>query len=318
MPEDAPILTLAVPCRTDEPSLARTLAVARAAVDGLGQGQPIELLVCINGPNGAASAALRDVRTFARDAGAPLTERSVDGTGLAPLPRAAAPLTVAALLLGRAGKPLAWNVLRQQARGPIAIFFDADVWFAPDAFRLLLDALATAPHAALASGKTTCAPRPRAFERIMAAPYGVDFPNLSPQLYAARVAALPPAMPEDLIEPERWLEFVLGCNRIVRVPAARVVVRLPGTLPDFFRQRIRIEMGKVQLARQYPELAARGAPQPRARAALASLGPGGLARLAAYLGLRSAAHAAAWWRYRRGATADIWRQAATTKRWDLV
>src|SRR5439155_907325 len=88
-------------------------------------------------------------------------------------------------------------------------------------------------------------------------------------------------------------------------PIAWNAVRLPGTLPDFFRQRIRIEMGKVQLARQYPELAARGAPQPRARAALASLGPGGLARLAAYLGLRSAAHAAAWWRYRRGATAGI-------------
>src|SRR5437870_4558414 len=183
--------------------------------------------------------------------------------------------------------------------------------------RTLAAALAS-PQAALASAKTTCAPRAGIFEGIMAAPYGVDFPNLSPQLYAARVAALPPAMPEDLIEPERWLELVLGCNRIVRVPAARVAVRLPGTLADFFRQRIRIEMGKVQLARQYPELAARGAPQPRARAALASLGPGGLVRLAAYLGLRSAAHAVAWWRYRRGATAGIWRQAATTKRWDLV
>src|SRR5439155_1729508 len=179
----------------------------------------------------------------------------------------------------------------------------ADVSFAPDVFALLLGALAASPRAALASAKTTCAPRAGLFEGIMAAPYGVDFPNLSPQLYAARVAALPPAMPEDLIEPERWLELVLGCYRIVRVPAARVAVRLPGTLPDFFRQRIRIEMGKVQLARQYPELAARGAPQPRARAALASLGPGGLVRLAAYLVLRSAAHAVAWWRYRRGATA---------------
>ena len=103
-----------------------------------------------------------------------------------------------------------------------------------------------------------------------------------------------------------------------RFPRPAIDNQVLGTLPDFFRQRIRIEMGKVQLARQYPELAARGAPQPRARAALGSLGPGGLARLAAYLGLRSAAHAVAWWRYRRGATAGIWRQAATTKRWDLV
>jgi hypothetical protein len=149
----------------------------------------------------------------------------------------------------------------------------------------------------------------------MAAPYGVAFPNLSPQLYAARVAALPGAMPEDLIEPERWLELVVGREQIVHAPAAEVAVRLPGTLPDFFRQRIRIEMGKVQLARQYPGLAARGAPQPRARAAVESLGPAGLARLVAYLGLRSAAHVVAWWRYRRGATAGIWRQAPTTKSW---
>ena len=318
MPEHASLLTLAVPCRTDEPALARTLAVARAAVGGLSQAPPIELLVCLNGPDAAASVALRDLRTFAREAGVPLTEAVVDGAGPAPLPPAGGPLTMAALLLGRAGKPLAWNVLRQQARGPIVIFFDADVWFAPDAFALLLDALAAAPAAALASGKTTCAPRPRAFERIMAAPYGVDFPNLSAQLYAARVGALPAVMPEDLIEPERWLELVVGGDRLVRVPEARVAVRLPATLADFCRQRIRIEMGKVQLAREYPVLGARGAAQPRARAALGSLGAADTVRLGLYLAMRSAAHAVAWWRYRRGATAGIWRQAVTTKRWDVA
>jgi hypothetical protein len=152
----------------------------------------------------------------------------------------------------------------------------------------------------------------------MAAPYGVDFPNLSPQLYAARLAALPAVMPEDLIEPERWLELTVGRERVVRVPAARVAIRPPGTLADFFRQRIRIEMGKVQLGREYPGLGARGAPQPGARAALASLGAAGGARLAAYLALRGVAHAVAWWRYRRGETAGVWRQAATTKRWDPV
>ena len=79
----------------------------------------------------------------------------------------------------------------------------------------------------------------------MAVPYGVDFPNLSPQLYAARVAPRCPAtMPEDLLEPERWLELTVGARRIVRAPGAEVVVRLPATLRDFFRQRIRIEMGE--------------------------------------------------------------------------
>ena len=41
-------------------------------------------------------------------------------------------------------------------------------------------------------------------------------------------------------------------------------------------------------------------------------------RDAAYLALRSAAHAVAWWRYRRGRTAGVWRQAASTKRWDAA
>src|SRR5437773_1024289 len=312
------LVTLAVPCRSDEPALGRTLAAALASWRHVPESAThgLEVLVCLNGAD--ARRPREALLAFARAAGVPLAEidlERADGAGLAP---PASALTVAALVTRRAGKAIAWNALRRRAHGTLALFVDADVSFAPDAFALLLGALAASPHAALASAKTTCAPRAGLFEGIMAAPYGVDFPNLSPQLYAARVAALPPAMPEDLIEPERWLELVLGCNRIVRVPAARVAVRLPGTLPDFFRQRIRIEMGKVQLARQYPELAARGAPQPRARAALASLGPAGLARLAGYLGLRSAAHAVAWLRYRRGATAGIWRQAATTQEWDAA
>jgi hypothetical protein len=195
------------------------------------------------------------------------------------------------------------------------LFLDADVVFAPGTFGLLLDALAGHPAAALASARTRCAPRPGFFEHVMAAPYGVDFPNLSPQLYAARVAELPLAIPEDLLDPEHWLELTLGHERIVRVPGAQVTVRLPATLGDFFRQRIRIEMGKVQLAHEYPGLDRRGAPQPGARTVVAALGPAGTARLAAYLGLRAVAHAIAWWRYRRGRRGDLWPQPGTTKQW---
>src|SRR5439155_16668619 len=89
MPEPAPTLTLAVPCRTDEPALARTLEAARAALDAAGQGA-VELLVCINGPAPAASAALRDVAGFARAVQAPFAAVAVDGAGPAPLPLAAA------------------------------------------------------------------------------------------------------------------------------------------------------------------------------------------------------------------------------------
>src|SRR5262249_11084252 len=161
-----------------------------------------------------------------------------------------------------AGKAIAWNVLRARARGTCTVFADADVSFTPDAVGRLLGALEAAPHATLASAKTTCAARPGIFEAIMAAPDGVDFPHLPAQLYAARTARLPRTVPDGLIEPGRWLELVVGRGAIVRVAEARVVVGLPGTLGDFFRQGIRIEMGKVQLAREFPGLDARGAQQP--------------------------------------------------------
>jgi len=312
------LVTLAIPCRTDEPALGRTLAAAlaswRRAPEAATHG--LEVVVCLNGEGGARPRA--DLHAFAAGEGTTLIEVDADAAVAPPPAAPAGPLTVVALATRRAGKPIAWNLLRRHARAPMVIFADADVAFTPDAFALLLAALADAPAAALASAKTTCAPRPGLFEGIMAAPYAVDFPNLSAQLYAARLAALPGAMPEDLIEPERWLELVLGRNRIVRVPAARVAVRLPGSLADFFRQRIRIEMGKVQLAREYPGLAACGAPQPRLAAALGSLDGSARGRLAVYLALRSAAHAVAWWRYRRGQTAGIWRQAASTKSWDAA
>jgi hypothetical protein len=310
------LVTLAVPCRSDEPALERTLDAALASWRHAAQASShrLEVLVCVNGDR--ADEPRRALRAFATRTDAPLAELDLDAAESGSLPALTAPLVVAGLFTRRVGKSHAWNILRVRARAPVALFMDADVSFGREVFGRLLDALARHPEAALASGKTTCAPRPGTFETVMAAPYGVDFPNLSPQLYAARLTALPAALPEDLLEPEHWLELTLGHQAIARVPEAHVEVRLPGTLADFFRQRVRIEMGKVQLARQYPRLLGRGAAQPGARAALVSLGARGTARLAVYVGLRGVAHAIAWWRYRRGRTADVWRQAVTTKRWD--
>jgi hypothetical protein len=306
-----PVVTLAVPCRTDEPDLGRTLDDAWARCDEAGVAATT--IVCLNGTGLDDCAARRALETGARRTGRRI--RSVD------LDRDDDPggdpeaEEILVLRTVRAGKAIAWNALRARLGTPLVVFLDADVALGPGAVARLLEALGRHPTAILASPKTACAPRPTAFERIMAAPYGVDFPNLSGQLYAARVAGLPQRMPEDLIEPERWLELEVGSERMVREPAARVIVRLPGTLRDFYRQRIRIEMGKVQIERDYPALGARGNPQPRLRTAVRSLSLPDLGRLAIYLALRESAHVLARRRYGRRPTSAVWIQAASTKEW---
>ena len=303
-------VALAIPCRTDEPALGRTLDAAWRRLAEAGEAAA-PTLVCLNGADAAGSRAWRDVEQVA--AAASRRARLVDVDASPDVATNGDDVTV--LATRRVGKAIAWNVLRTHARAEVVVFLDADVELGPDAIGLLLRALAATPEAVLASPKTGCAARPTAFERIMAVPYEIDFPNLSGQLYAARRAGLPATMPEDLIEPERWLELVVGRARVVRDPSARVVVRLPGTLADFYRQRIRIEMGKVQLATAYPGLTARGNRQPRLRVALRGLGAADLVRLGMYLALRESAYAIAHWRYRRRRTDGVWVQAASTKQW---
>jgi hypothetical protein len=215
---------------------------------------------------------------------------------------------------GVGGKARAWNLLRAATAGDPVFVCDADVTFSDDAFARLYAGLSSRPELALFTPKTDCRHHGNLLERIVAAPYRMDFPNLSGQLYVMRPDRVPERMPEDLIEPERWLELEVGTDRVGRDAAARVYVRLTATLADFFRQRVRIEMGKIQLQRVYPHLLARSRPQPGVGAVWAR--PiGERAALAAYVLLRSAAHAGAWWRYRRSEPEGIWRQARTTKRW---
>jgi hypothetical protein len=290
---------VAIPCRADEPALGATLAAVWREWCAAAAGSdppPLDMLVCVNGPHAAGGPAAADAERFAaahRDQGA----------------------RVRLLPVAVAGKARAWNVLRREATRPVTIFVDADVEIGAGTIARLRAALAAAPQAAVATPRTRCAPRPGFFESVMAAPYAIPFPNLSGQLYAARTAALPRAMPECLLEPERWLELVLGPARVVPVPDASVVVRLPATLRDFVRQRLRIEMGKVQLRRDFPGLLPRTAPQPGARQALASLDPGTLLRLGIYVVLREACHAVAACRYRAVEEPSAWPQATSTKRW---
>src|SRR5207245_2696099 len=77
-----------------------------------------------------------DLLAFAREAGVPLAEIDLErGDGAVSAPPASA-LAVAALVTRRAGKPIAWNALRERARGALALFLDADVSFGSEAFGL--------------------------------------------------------------------------------------------------------------------------------------------------------------------------------------
>ena len=312
----ARLVTAVILCRTDEPALGRTLGEMWVSwQSGPAATQALELLVCLNG-DPARARALDDLRAFAEAHGVAGAVLDLDAGAEEQPPASDRELVVRALCTRRTGKAMAWNVGRTRARGSMTLFMDADVSIAPESIGALISTLAAHPQAVLASGRTGCAARPTWFERVMAAPYEVEFPNLSPQLYAARTELLPPAMPEDLLDPERWLELTVGADRIVRAPGARVVVRVPATLRDFFWQRVRIEMAKVQLAGEYPHLAGRGARQPGLGDILRQVPPGTLARLGIYLALRRGVHAVARRWYARGRTADVWRQPRSTKRWE--
>jgi hypothetical protein len=308
-------VTVAIPCRADEPNLGpvvdEVLSNCRRAA--FSEASTIELLVCINGvsPSGEC-VPLSEVRERCAVLGIPLTEIPVDG---APWPTAApvqAPLSARVFLTAVDGKARAWNLLRGASAGDPVFMCDADVTFSPDAFDRLHSGLCSAADIALYSPKTACRHDGRLLERVLSVPYRADFPNLSGQLYAMRPASVPARMPEDLIEPERWLELEVGTERVGRDPEAKVYVRLTATLADFFRQRVRIEMGKIQLKRVYPHLLARSAPQPAA-SALKKLTHSERAALVVYLMLRAVAHGWAWWRYRRGRIQGIWLQPVTTK-----
>jgi hypothetical protein len=300
---------LAMPCRTDEPSLGATLQ-AVAAAWGQGGLEPRRLVVCVNGPGGPEVPIVATLRAFAADHALPFALFAVDDAhGAMP----AVWSGVRVLRTGIAGKARAWNWLRRTTETATLLVLDADVDFAPAVPAQLLAALEAHPHATLASARTQPIVRPRWLERVQAVPYAFPFANLSPQLYAARRDALPLGMPEDLLDPERWLELMVGRDRIVHAAEAVVHVHLAATVRDFFRQRVRLEQAKLQLSSAYPGLAGRGQPEPGRGAVRQHFSTADLARLAAYLGLRMAATAVAHWRHRTGRLEVAWQQATSTK-----
>ena len=240
-----PALTIGVPASTSEDDLPATLASLYASAAATGHS--IEILIAVNGPDEPAPAVV-GVEEFARTQGLPLV-------GLGQTPPAGGSC-VRLLRLAPRSKVAAWNAIRDAARAPIIVFADADVRIAAAAIPLLLARLQAAPELAIVAGREAALvlPEDGLVARVAALPHRFDFGNVPGRLYALRVAALPEAMPPTVLHEDAYLTVRLGRERFAKEHDAVVYLRPPTTWREYLRQRVRNEVGKLQLTHEFPEL----------------------------------------------------------------
>ncbi|MCS6924961.1 MAG: glycosyltransferase [Candidatus Binatia bacterium] len=281
-------LTLAIPCRADEPGLAETLESLRAACHHLHE--PVELMICLNGVRRTHSCRpLEAVRAFCRRYGIPLQEMWDPGQEgeTAPLQRGTsssllppgetgmreeresqgeeaaekAPLQRCTVLLTeQLGKPHAWNRLWRCATGELVLFCDADVRVAADAVSHLLDRLQREPQLRLVAAREVpiLPADATVWSRMGAIPYRFDFGNAGGRLYAIRKTAFAGDMPVDLLLEDAWLTVAVGRRWVAKEWRAHVYFLPPATWRDYFAERVRTEGGKLQIRRAHAALLANG------------------------------------------------------------
>ncbi|HXG22054.1 MAG TPA: glycosyltransferase [Methylomirabilota bacterium] len=261
-------LSLAIPCRADEPGLGATLTSLYTACQhpALPAGCIHELLICINGLMlGASCPAVPAAREFCAHYEIPLQERWLgehDGdTARQPLPLSPLPIPVCKLLLTeRRGKPPAWNALWRCAAGTSVLFCDADVRVDPEAVWRLWAKLQDAPELSLVAARE--APvwegRETIWSRMAAIPYRFNFENAGGRLLLLRRNVLPEGIPENLLLEDAWLTVAVGKHRVAKEWQAKVYFLPPATGRDYFAERVRTEGGKLQIRREHGRLLAGG------------------------------------------------------------
>jgi glycosyltransferase involved in cell wall biosynthesis len=289
-------LSVAIPCRANEPDLGVTLASLAVACRHalLPPGLVAELLICINGGSpGTTDVPLVAVRDFCARYQVSLEERWLaletrrrnGGNGETgkrgnggdknfPLPVADSPILpfshsssptapfprCTVLLTERRGKPPAWNNLWQWAHGTLVLFADADVQVDPEAVYHLWARFQHEPHLQLVAAREVPVLQDggTVWSRMGAIPYRFNFGNAGGRLLLLRKEALPDGMPEDLLLEDAWLTVAVGRQRVAKEIQARVFFLLPATGHDYFAERVRTEGGKLQIRRFYKELLAAG------------------------------------------------------------
>jgi hypothetical protein len=212
-------IVIAVACHRDEPAVARTVASLAASAARL-EGHDWRIVVCVNGPDSARSPAAESLR----------------GSDAA----------VTVRLLDVGSKPGAWNVLRHEP-ADVHVFADADVVVNAWAIPALVDAV-------LASGVVAAAAKQEHLgdglvAHVARVPHRLAWGGLLGTLYAVRTDALPDEMPAEVLLDDAWLFAQLsGAGKTEQVPLATATVQLPTRWRDLWRQRVRAEAGKQQLA----------------------------------------------------------------------
>ncbi|MCC6847247.1 MAG: glycosyltransferase family 2 protein [Deltaproteobacteria bacterium] len=301
-----PALTIGVPASVGEDDLPATLVSLAASAAGLGA--PFEVVVAVNGPDEPAPAAV-GAEAFARRAGLALVP-----PGAAP---PAAGSCVRVLRLVPRSKTAAWNAIRAAARAPVIVFADADVRVVADALPRLVRRLEASPELAIVAGREEplVTPADGLVARVAALPHRFDFGNVPGRLYALRTAALPEPMPASVLHEDAYLSVRLGRARFAKEPGAVVRLRPPTTWSEYLHQRIRNEVGKLQLVREFPDLhRAHGFGVYPWRRFVREIAPREYPLVALSMAARVYARACALRRIRRGFDRG-WSVLPSTKRW---
>ena len=313
-------LSLAIPCRADEPGLGSTLDSLFAACRSpeLPSACLREILVCLNGVSaGQASPPLAAVREFCAHHAVSLEEIDLSSAQEG-ASHADAGLRCVVLAADWRGKPRAMNALWRRARGDLLAFCDADVRVAPDALARLYAEMQNDDQARLVAAREVpvLAARANLWSRMGALPYRFNFGNAGGRLFMVRRDALRVPLPEDLLLEDAWLTVAVGKPHVRKHMQARVFFVLPQTWDDYFAERVRTEAGKIQLRRQHADLLEPGpvADYPWAEfVRRMTWREYGLALVA--LAIRGLARLWARGRLRRGGFYRLYRPFRSTKRW---
>jgi len=326
-------LSVAIPCRADEPDLGATLESLFTACQHprLPQQFMREVVVCLNGlKRGESCAPLAAARDFAVRHGMSVKEawpeqedksaKSEPHAGICTsqvstnLPHP----SFIVVLTERRGKPPAWNTLWQWTKEETVLFCDADVRLAEDAVYSLHDKFQQEPHLRLVAAREVPVLQHEGtfWSRMGALPYRFDFGNAGGRLYMMRKSAMSGAMPEDLLLEDAWLTVAVGRRHVAKDLRARVFFLPPATWRDCFAERVRTEGGKLQIRRVHGELLTEGPiAQYHWRQFLRDIAMHEYPLVACSLGVRLLARLWAWVSLKRKDFYALYRPFSSTKGW---